>query len=464
MVQGKGVFGPASRQIGETVTVYLDKKIQFRDTGLYIQSSADGKLKFSSDGSGADDFIFSGNATFENDITVQGDFTFGNAATDNLTVNGDLIIADDQKLHLGTGEDFSIEFDEDGTDDVRITTASALGVGLIGTMGSGTATGSGGVITLTAGAGGATSGAGGAVLITAGAGTNGNAVGGASELIAGAGQGSAAGGQGSLTGGAGGATGAGGAISIDSGGGGSTSGVSGEVTVSSGTVANATTGTASATGGVTITTGAAGTATTGTAGASGTIAITGVVGGASSGAGGTGGAGGSVTITAGAGGADSEGASGTGGAGGDLILTAGAGGTGNTAGQDGQIIMRSGGTLPVLREQVDPPTATDTATLTAAQMLGGILVGTPTAAAAYTTLTGTQIEAALSGNVATNDSFDLSIINLGGAGDIITLTAGSGVSIVGSATIDDPGADINSSGLFRFRRSAANTFVAYRIA
>src|SRR5687768_16231692 len=38
--------------------------------------------------------------------------------------------------------------------------------------------------------------------------------------------------------------------------------------------------------------------------------------------------------------------------------------------------------------QAAPETSTDTATLTDAQMLSGILVATPTAAAAYTTLTG----------------------------------------------------------------------------
>ena len=116
------------------------------------------------------------------------------------------------------------------------------------------------------------------------------------------------------------------------------------------------------------------------------------------------------------------------------------------------------------KTQAAPETATDTTTLTSAQMLGGILVSTPTTTATYTTLTGTLLEAALADTVKTNDTFDLCIINLGGAGDIITLAGGTGVSIVGSATVDDAGADINSSGLFRFRRSAANTFIVYRIA
>ena len=126
----------------------------------------------------------------------------------------------------------------------------------------------------------------------------------------------------------------GGALSI-TGAGGAGTGAGGAITVTSGTSANGTTGTAAASGAVTITSGTAGTATTGTGGAAGAIAITGAAGGAASGAGGTGGAGSTVTITAGAGGADGEGASGTGGAGGDIDLVPGAGGAGNTAGADG---------------------------------------------------------------------------------------------------------------------------------
>lgn len=118
----------------------------------------------------------------------------------------------------------------------------------------------------------------------------------------------------------------------------------------------------------------------------------------------------------------------------------------------------------VLNVQAAPTTATGTATLTAVQMLGGIIEATPTAVATYTTLTGTLLEAALPSGIVNDDSFDLTIINLGGAGDIITMAGGTGVTFVGSLLIDDAGIDITSSATFRFRRSAANTFIAYRIA
>lgn len=121
----------------------------------------------------------------------------------------------------------------------------------------------------------------------------------------------------------------------------------------------------------------------------------------------------------------------------------------------------------VFVRQTVPGTATDTTALSDAQMLGGILVGTPTAAATYTLRTGAEIEAALAALGAVieeNDAFELTVINLGGAGDIITMDADTGVAIIGSATIDDAGPDINSSGTFRFQRLAsAETFFAFRI-
>ncbi|OGT57517.1 MAG: hypothetical protein A3E01_08235 [Gammaproteobacteria bacterium RIFCSPHIGHO2_12_FULL_63_22] len=113
--------------------------------------------------------------------------------------------------------------------------------------------------------------------------------------------------------------------------------------------------------------------------------------------------------------------------------------------------------------QAAPETAADTAGLTDAQMLTGILAATPTAAAAYTVRTGTQLEAALLAagfQVENGDSFDLTIINLGGAGDDITLTAAAGITIVGNAVVT---VAVPSQGTFRFRRTAANTFVAYRV-
>lgn len=77
-VKGDLIFGDASTDtltVNGALTLLADnligtnKKIQFRDTGLFIHSSADGKITYSSDGAGADDHIFSGTVTFNDDVT-----------------------------------------------------------------------------------------------------------------------------------------------------------------------------------------------------------------------------------------------------------------------------------------------------------------------------------------------------------------------------------------------------------
>lgn len=114
-----------------------------------------------------------------------------------------------------------------------------------------------------------------------------------------------------------------------------------------------------------------------------------------------------------------------------------------------------------------PETATDTTSLTDAQMLSGILVCTPTAAAAYTVRTGTQLKAALPTDLTGDDAFDLTIINIGGTGDDITLTANTDITIVGDAVVRpsaDSGTEQAGQGTFRFRFVSGTTFVAYRIS
>ncbi len=285
--------------------------------------------------------------------------------------------------------------------------------------GVGGATGAGGAAVVTGGASGATSGTGGAATITGGAAGSaaGNAVGGAASVTGGAGKGNLAGGAGSLVGGEGGATGSGGAVAVT---GGATiagaGGTGGAVTVTGGANANTTNGA----GGPVTTTGGAGKGT---------------------------GDGGEVGIAGGA-------AAGSG-DGGAVVVTTGTSGSGIA----GNVHIRA----KMLGFQDTPETATATASLSDAQVLSGILVGTPSAVATYTLRTGTEIEAALGGTLATGDFFDLTIINLGGAGDIITLAGAAGMTIVGAEEIDDDGADVDSSGTFRFVRGAANVFVAYRL-
>lgn len=348
------------------------------------------------------------------------DFTFGNATG---TITG---------LAAAQGGSTSIVGGSSSTSANAGGAAAVLG----GTPG---ATGVGGAATVTGAAGGSTSGAGGAATVTAGAGTAGNSAGGVGTLKGGAGQGTAAGGDAVIAGGASGAgaTGNGGAASITGGAAASTNG----------------------TGGASSTVGGTGTGT----GAGGSGKVTGGVGGAT-------GAGGSADVTGGAGGATS-------GKGGAATVTGGAGSAGNASG--GSVILQPGakngsgldggafnrGTFQ-FRKQAAPATATDTATLTVAQMLAGIIAATPTGAAAYTMATGTDLKAACPTDLAADDSFDLVIINLGGTGDDITLTASTDITIVGDPVVG-PIADVAteqmSTGVFRLRYTTGVTWIAYRI-
>lgn len=108
-----------------------------------------------------------------------------------------------------------------------------------------------------------------------------------------------------------------------------------------------------------------------------------------------------------------------------------------------------------------PNTATATATLTTTQLLGGILLGSPgSSAAAYTTPTGTQIDAVLT-NAKVGSFFELTIINVDGSGSgVITLTAGTGITIVGLATVV---ATAGTAQTWRFRKTGTATYTAYRV-
>jgi len=343
------------------------------------------------------------------------------------------------------------------------STSGNAGGAVTGTGGTPGATGVGGAVTFAAGAGGATSGNGGVASITGGAGTNGNATGGIGKIVGGAGQGTAAGGAAQVTGGAGGATGAGGAVIVTSGAGGATSGVSGDLTVATGTT---TTGSGSATGAVIVQSGAgaasaaavaggasgavtvrtqAGGANTGGAtgqvgGAAGAVAITGGAGGATNSTGAhAGGAGAEVTLTAGAGGNATAG-TGNGGKGGDIYLIPGDGGTstGGTAGVPGSVFIKGTAGSAAFGLNVVRNTISNAGTVTVAQHRAHVLYqdasgGNVTMTAALGTgldtafpdaQTGTCIMQFVASNHATNTS---------------TIAGNTGTTLVGSGAVTQTG-------------------------
>ena len=123
-----------------------------------------------------------------------------------------------------------------------------------------------------------------------------------------------------------------------------------------------------------------------------------------------------------------------------------------------------------LVNQPAPAAKTTSTTLTAAELLTGIITGAQGAGAAatYTTPTGTQIETALLAihpGLSNDDSFDFSVVNISTvAAETITLAAGASVTLVGDMTMACIAVGDQSSGRFRCRRTAANTYSIYRIA
>ena len=103
------------------------------------------------------------------------------------------------------------------------------------------------------------------------------------------------------------------------------------------------------------------------------------------------------------------------------------------------------------------PTATSAiATLTAAEVAAGIVSTTGTS---YTVTlpTGTELDTYFTGVPTTNIGFDFSVVNT--ASGTVTIAVGaSGMTSLGTLTVATA-----TSARFRLRRTAANTYVLYRL-
>jgi len=125
--------------------------------------------------------------------------------------------------------------------------------------------------------------------------------------------------------------------------------------------------------------------------------------------------------------------------------------------------------LMLIKSQGTPNAQTVAVTLTIANLLTKIVTGTHAAGAtqAYTLPTGTLCDAGAT--FAVDSCFDWSLINLSAAAiDTITVTAGADHTIVGNPIVQSAhvttGGIYGNSAIFRTRKTAANTFVTYRIA
>ena len=110
-------------------------------------------------------------------------------------------------------------------------------------------------------------------------------------------------------------------------------------------------------------------------------------------------------------------------------------------------------------QQPAPTALAVSATLTIAQLLTGIVTTSGTVAITLTLPTGTLSDAGVTGPaLPVNGSFDWAVINTGTSSGAVTMAAGIGHTIVGSTAVA-----IGSSAGFRTRKTAANTFVTYRV-
>lgn len=116
----------------------------------------------------------------------------------------------------------------------------------------------------------------------------------------------------------------------------------------------------------------------------------------------------------------------------------------------------------ILFTQPTPATATSTATLTVAQLLTGIINGSPgTSAATYTLPTVTLLETTLS-NAKVGSSFDFTVCNINGSSSgVITVAVGTGWTITGLATI---AATAGTAGRFRAYKTGATTWTCQRLS
>lgn len=121
---------------------------------------------------------------------------------------------------------------------------------------------------------------------------------------------------------------------------------------------------------------------------------------------------------------------------------------------------------PIIRHQPTQETlADDTAIITGAFIAKQILEMTPGDARSKATDTGANLISALS-LTSNGDSVDFFIINLDTTTDhILTITAGSNVTLVGAMTVDPKvaGEDTSGSAMFRLRRTSSTAATLYRL-
>lgn len=115
-------------------------------------------------------------------------------------------------------------------------------------------------------------------------------------------------------------------------------------------------------------------------------------------------------------------------------------------------------TEPDLTSQFAPVAYTGTTvTLAASDLSNGLITSTNASAVGFTLPTAALMDAECP-SAGNNTALEFIIINLGSASGAVTVNAGTGFSVVGSATVA-----ISTSGRYRARKVADGSWVAYRV-
>ena len=110
-----------------------------------------------------------------------------------------------------------------------------------------------------------------------------------------------------------------------------------------------------------------------------------------------------------------------------------------------------------------PVSVTATATLTAAQVLNGLILANSgvTSAQTYTLPTVAQLEADLTNSDKVGTSFSFRLVNLGTSSGTAIIAAGTGWTITGSLTMTIP---VTTGAMLVARKTGAGAWVLYRVA
>lgn len=110
-----------------------------------------------------------------------------------------------------------------------------------------------------------------------------------------------------------------------------------------------------------------------------------------------------------------------------------------------------------------PVSVTSSATLTAAQVLNGLILANSgvTTSQTYTLPTVAQLEAALTNSDKVGTSFSFRVVNLGTSSGTAVIGSGTGWTISGSLTMTIP---VTTGAMLIARKTAAGAWTLYRVA